>query len=283
VSSGKRKAERGDARGGGFLLLPHCLLTHDAFRTASPRAVKLLLAICTKHDGFNNGSIGLGFRELAELMDSKNHDGNGRALCELIERGIVDLARTYPKGQRLANEYRLTFVSTGDVPATNDYLSWKVGDAGTRKKAPGGNFRASETSTRSAVRVSKTSTGEETSRFENLNGGDANPPFFADQPVSETSTHIVQPYEGLSTSPSKSPPDSGGSLSAAPDAERLRERVLAVLDAADRGSQAQLAALAKIKPAALSKFLSGVGTLNDHARIRVTMALPKIRTPIAAD
>jgi hypothetical protein len=275
MSGGKRKAERGDARGGAFFLLPHCLLAHDALRTASPRAVKLLLAICGKHDGFNNGVIGLGFRELAELMDSQNHEGNGRALCELMERGIVDLARAYPKGQRLANEYRLTFVPTGDVPATNDYLSWKVGDAGTRKKAPGGNFRTSETSTRSAVRVPKTSTGEETSRFENLNGGDAKPPFFGEPPVSKTSTHILHHMGGLSQSAPKSSSDSGGSFSAAPDADGLRDRVRSALGRAARGSQGQLAALAAIRPAALSKFLSG-GSLNDPARIRLTLALPRI-------
>jgi hypothetical protein len=275
LSGGKRKTERGDARGGGFFLLPHCLLASEAFRTASPRAVKVLLALCAKHNGFNNGMIGMGFRELAEAMDSQNHGANGKALCQLMERGLVALERSYPKGQRLANEYRLTFVAMADAPATNDYLNWKPGDAGTRKKARG-NFRAAETSTRSAVRVAIASTGEEISRCENLNGGHENPPFFGSSPVAIASTHIVQPYEGLSASPSKSPQHTGGPLSAAPDPERLRERVLSTLDSAARGSQGQLAALASIRPAALSKFLSGGGSLNDQARIRLTLALPKI-------
>jgi hypothetical protein len=43
-----------------------------------------------------------------------------------------------------------------------------------------------------------------------------------------------------------------------------------------RGSQGQLAALASIRPAALSKFLRNSGPLNDQARIRLTMALPKV-------
>jgi hypothetical protein len=273
---GKRKVERADSRGGGFFLLPHCLLTSEAFRTASPRAVKVLLALCAKHNGFNNSAIGLGFRELAEIMDSRNHAANSKALCQLMERGFVALARSYPKGQRLANEYRLTFLPAGPDAATNDYLSWKAGDAGTRRKAPGGNFRASKTSTRSAVRVSKTSTGEEISRFENLNGHDAKPPISHSLPVSKTSTHIVQPYGRLSSSPLKSPETSGGPNSAAPDADELRGRVLAVLQDARRGSQGQLAALASIRPAALSKFLSDYGSLNEQARIRLTLALPKI-------
>ena len=41
-------------------------------------------------------------------------------------------------------------------------------------------------------------------------------------------------------------------------------------------AQGQLAALASIRPAALSKFLSNGGALNDLARIRLTLALPKI-------
>lgn len=276
--SGKRKTERGDARGGGFFLLPHCLLASEAFRTASPRAIKVLLSLCAKHNGFNNGAISLGFRELAEMISSGNHAANIRALCELQERGLVALERTYPKGQRLANEYRLTFVQVGESPATNEYLSWTVGDAGTGKK---GNFRVAVIETRTASRVAVASTGEETSRFDSLNGVDANPPFSGGSPVSAASTHIVQPYGGLPESPPKSPPITGGPKSAAPDAEELRGRVVAALDAAPRGSQGQLAALAAIRPAALSKFLGG-GSLNDAARIRLTMALPKIAPVLEA-
>lgn len=282
MSASKRKTERGDSRGGKFLLLPHCLLASEAFRTASPRAIKVLLALCMKHDGFNNGKIGVSFRELATLIDSGNNVANSNALCELMERGIVALARSYPKGQRLANEYRLTFVPMGETPATNEYLSWKVGDAGTLRKAPGGNFRASITETRTALRVSMAETGEETSRFDGRNASDAKPPILKVSPVSVADAHIVQPSDGLSASALKSPSNARAPLSAAPEPEGLRERVLAVLDNSVRGSQGQLAAMAAVRPAALSKFLSGAGTLNDHARIRLTCALPKLcREPMA--
>jgi hypothetical protein len=279
MSSGKRRTERGDARGGGFFLLPHSLLASKAFRTASPRAVKMLLTICGKHNGFNNGAIGLGFREMAELMSSQNHAANSKALCELIERGLLAVERTYPRGQRRANEYRLTFVATGDVTATNDYLTWKVGDAGTRNK---GNFRASKTSTRSVSRVVKTPTGVETSRCENLNASNAKSPILPRPPVAETTTHIVKPFEESSASPRKSPLKMPGHLSAAPDAEGLRARVLSVVEAAGRGSQGQLAAIAAIRPAALSKFLHNAGSLSNSARIRLTMALPKVQPTMIA-
>lgn len=276
MSGGKRKAERGDGRGGGFLLLPHCLLASEAFRTASPRAIKVLLALCAKHNGFNNGVIGVGFREMATLVASGNNVANSKALCELMERGLVALARAYPKGQRLANEYRITFINCGAEPATNEYLDWRPGDAGTRAKAQKGNFRASVIETRSPSRVSVASTGEETSRFGSLNANNAKLPISVVSPVSVASTHIVQPLGGSSRSAPQSPRNTGGPLSAAPDPEELRTRALAALDAAGRGSQGQLAALASIRPAALSKFLSSCGSLNDQARIRLTLALPKI-------
>lgn len=275
---GKRKTEKGDARGGMFFLAPQCLLSSEAFRTASPRAIQVLWALCAKHNGFNNGAIALGCRDLAEWLGCQNHAAHQQALCELQERGLIELTRTYPKGQRLANEYRLTFVSVGDTPATNEYLGWKPGDAGTRRTVRGGNFRVEAIATRSAERVAMTATGEEISRCDDRNACHAKPPNSASLPVAITSTHIGKPFEGLDSSANKSPQNTGGPP-VAPDAETLRSRVLAVLDRAERGSQGQLAALAQVRPAALSKFLHNSGTLNDQARIRLTLALPKIAAP----
>jgi hypothetical protein len=272
----KRKTQRGDARGGGFLLLPHCLLNSEAFRTASPRALKVLLALCARHDGFNNGRIGMGRRNLAEWTDCQNHGANSEAIGELVARGIVAVECEHPRAQRMSTEYRLTFMPTENCAATNDYLHWKRGDAGTVQKRNFGNFRVAMTATETSVPVAIAATGEETSRCDYRNGLDAKPPFSKPDPVAIVAPHIGKPYEGLSASPLKSPPNTGGPLSAAPDADELRDRVLAALDRAERGSQGQLAALAAIRPAALSKFLHSSGTLNDSSRIRLTMALPKL-------
>ena len=274
--SGKRKTERGDARGGEFFLLPHCVLNSEAFRTASPRAIKVLLAVCAKHNGFNNGRIGIGFRELAEWCDCQNHTANNQALGELCNRGLLSVEVEHPRAQRLSTEYRLTFVSTGDAPATNDYLHWKRGDAGTIQKRSVGNFGVATTATGKPASVATIATGEETSRCDYRNGVHAKPPFLVVDPVAITATHIVQPFGGQSASPRESTQNTDGHLSAAPDPEELRDRVTAAIEAAGRGSQGQLAALAQIRPAALSKFLGDTGSLNDAARIRLTMALPRI-------
>lgn len=284
MKSGKRKTQRGDARGGRFLLLPYCLLRSEAFRMASPRAIKVLLALCAKHDGFNNGRIGMGFRDLAEWIDCQNHTANSDALGELVARGIVAVECQHPKAQRLSTEYRLTFMSTEDEPATNDYLHWKQGDAGTVRKREVGNFRVAIVATETADPAVMAATGEETSRCDSRNRYNAKPPFLSEAPVAMVATHICKPFGALPKSSCQFPQNIGGPLSAAPDPEGLRARVLSTLDTAARGSQGQLAALAKIRPAALSKFLGGTGSLNDASRIRLTLALPKIASsvPVAA-
>ena len=277
--TGKRKTQRGDARGGTFLLLPHCLLNSEAFRTASPRAIKVLLALCAKHNGFNNGAIGLGFRDLGEWGDCQNHAANNRALGELIARGLIALECEHPRACRHSSEYRLTFMPTEHGPATNDYLTWKLGDAGTCTKRSIGNFGVAVIATKSASRVATTATGEETSRCEDRNGVHAKQPFLQAPPVAKTATHIINHVKAsseASRATQQSLENGVGRHSVAPDAKELRERVLMVLGGAPRGSQGQLAALAQILPAALSKFLNNDGPLNDHARIRLTLALPKV-------
>jgi hypothetical protein len=274
---GTAKAQKGDARGGRFFLLPFCVIRSEAFRTASPRAIKLLFALCCKHNGFNNGAIGLSFRELADMMDSQNHGANGKALRELIQRGFVTVEKIYPRGQRLANEYRLTFVSTSAGAATNDYIHWTPGDAGTRHKGRGPRkTRAATSATRTRLRVVEITTGGETSRCEIRNAVHAKSTISAIPPVADVAAHIGLPSVGLCRSASDFCRDGSLSASAAPDPDELRKRVNAVLESAGRGSQEHLAALASIRPAALSKFLHKDGTLNDRSRTRLTLALPRV-------
>lgn len=276
MGAGKRKSENADARGGRFFLLPQCVLNSLAFRTADPRAIMAMMALCAKHSGFNNGRIALSARDLADWMDCQNHAANSRAICQVIERGLVALERHYPKGQRLAREYRLTFVPAGDQKATNEYLHWQPGDAGTRRKRTLGNNRVEVAATRSAIRVEVVATGGETSRCEDHNGVDGKPPFLGSSPVAVSATHIPN-HSGAAPLSSKVSGLKGSVPSTvAPDPKELRARVLAVLREAQRGSQGQLAAMAAIRPPALSKFLHDEGPLNDQARIRLTMALPKV-------
>lgn len=282
---GGRKTERADCRGGAFFMLPHCLLNSEAFRTASARAIKMLLAICAKHRGFNNGRISVGFRELAAWSGCQNHAANNQAIGELVGRGMLAVACEHPRARRLSTEYRLTFLPTESGEATNDYLHWRQGDAGTVRKRTIGNFDVAITATGRVFGVATTTTGEETSRCDDRSGNHEKPPFSDVGPVAITATHIRNHLGGLSSCPQsslESPPNTGGPSTVAPDPEALRQQALTVLGSALRGAQGQLASLASIRPAALSKYLHNSGTLNAESRIRLTMALPKIAAMEAA-
>lgn len=288
MRSGQRKAEKPDSRGGKYLLMPHCLLASEAYRTASPRALKVLTAMCLKHNGFNNGRIGVSCRDLAEAIDSQDHGANLRAIGELVSRGLVVIEGDHAKGKRLAREYRLTFIPTETSSATHDYLHWQQGDAGSRRKCDPrnkGNKRVGETSTVRPVSVGETSTVRkqtvgETSTAETFNR--ENPPFFKSASVEESPAHIVASVSRPVRSTSKSAHNSNDLSSAAPDAEELRERAKALLASLGRGFQNKLATDANIPAGSLSKFLNYDAPLNDRARLRLTCAMPKTQAAAMA-
>ena len=67
-------------------------------------------------------------------------------------------------------------------------------------------------------------------------------------------------------------------VSAAPAAEELRERALAFIAEAGRGSQGRLAATAKIPVGTFCKFVRNGGPLNEQARVRLACSFPKAET-----
>ena len=256
-----------------------CLVTSEAFRTASPRSIKALLVLGQHHSGFNNGKIGLGFRELAEGMDSQYHAGNIAAVGELIARGIVALSAEYPKGQRLAREYRLTFIPTATGPATHDYINWTVGDAGTRYKSTfvkAGTRKngLADTATETPQTAAVTATELEkavaliTTGKKDTHG---NPPFLADVPVEVSATHIVNQFAPLSGVP-KNPPE----IAAGPQADELRHRANELIERIGRGTQGKLAKEAGVSAASMSRFLNNASDLDNSTRVQLSLAIPKV-------
>jgi hypothetical protein len=282
MSRGKAKAESADRRGGTYFLLPACLITSAAWREASPLSIKLLMALCARHTGFNNGRISLSAREAAAAVGSKNFHAISRSFGELEALGLAVLAKDRPKCERMAREYRLTFVGVGEAPATNDYLQWSLGDAGTRKK------RASPTAAETNLSVEATATARKVSveaaaadrgKFDRIGHVSAE----------DGSTHISN-HGGVFAVPSSSGGEKAtdprgfafglisraGVISAAPPIGELRERVLAHLNTCGRGAQSRLAAQAGIPGGTFSKFLRSGGPLSAQARLRLTCSLPKM-------
>lgn len=286
------RSEKPDARGGKYFLLPHCLVKSEAWRTGSPRMIKAVFVLWGKHNGFNNGKIFLNLQDLAHGMDAQNHKGNSRALAEAEARGIIEETRRYGSGARLAREFRLTFMDTKNVPATHEYLSWRPGDLGTRRKPTIGNNgkkRVAETAVETSSFIAETAEGLKLSSAETAaetSSADAKPPKFPNRPFAETAAHIVSHPKGSESVPSDHEERAGGLLSrttasaagvasAAPSEEELRERSLAFLQQAGRGWQGKLAEQAGIPPGTFSKFLHNRGPLSARARIRLTCAFPK--------
>jgi hypothetical protein len=281
----KRKqqaAHNADGRGGRFALLPHCLTASDAYRLASFRAKAIVAVVAARFDGFNNGHICLSARELADALGCQNHRANSTALGECIARGLLVCERPHPRGSRLSPEYRLTWVSSGAAgkvqPATNDYLHWQAGDAGTKPTRNIGKNRPVAIATETSLSVVTTATERKQTvaaiaTAETAN--DVNPPFLVEPSVAAIATHIVSHRGGSKTHPPRSRDIANGPISAAPDAVELRKRMLGVLARLPRGFQGRLAQAASVPPGTLSKFLNHDGPLSEQARIRLTCALPK--------
>jgi hypothetical protein len=89
----------------------------------------ILIELVREMNGYNNGEIGLSQRQMGERIGTSNYRRIGPAIAELMEHGLIDVSAEGVWKQRLAREYRLTFVSTGKPghykPATNEYRAWK--------------------------------------------------------------------------------------------------------------------------------------------------------------
>src|SRR5437773_11628799 len=111
-----------------FLMIEGYIVRSPAWRTLTPNDKAAYLELKWRHDGLNNGRIGLGCRELAEALQSSK-DTARRSLESLMEKGF--LAKAKPSGfnvkNRSATEWRLTEYPC-DVSghlATKDFMRWQ--------------------------------------------------------------------------------------------------------------------------------------------------------------
>lgn len=117
---------RADTRGGPWAGIPVCVIKSAAFGDLSYCARSLLLELVAAMNGWNNGKIALSQRQLATALKTTNFRAISRGIAELMEHGLIDVAVEGQWKERMAREYRLTFVSTKTADATNDYLSWQL-------------------------------------------------------------------------------------------------------------------------------------------------------------
>lgn len=143
-----RPPHRADTRGAGFTGLPQAVQDSPAYRDCSLWARAVLLEIIREFNGFNNGEIFLSVDQICERLNNSNRRKACRAVAELMEHGLIDVAAEGKWRERKAREFRLTFVSSGKFPAirpaTNDYRKWEApkknnGDASSPRKGETGD------------------------------------------------------------------------------------------------------------------------------------------------
>jgi hypothetical protein len=92
-----------------FVMLPKWLLDSPAYAALSLKARAALVELLHVYDGFNNGTLGMSVRRLAERLGC-SPDTAASALHELDDVGFVDTMTIGSfSRKRLASEYRLTF------------------------------------------------------------------------------------------------------------------------------------------------------------------------------
>ena len=124
---------RADLRGAGFIGLPVAVHRSAAYRSLPTFERAVLTEIIAAFNGYNNGEIAVSHRQIADALGNSNYRKISQSIATLIERGLLDISTEAVWKQRLAREYRLTFITSKKPPhtqpASNEYLHWRQNDA----------------------------------------------------------------------------------------------------------------------------------------------------------
>lgn len=247
MARGKVKADhRADNRGGPWAGLPHVVIDSPAYRDLSLWARAILIELVREMNGYNNGAIGLSQRQIGDRVGTTNYRRIGPAIAELMDHGFIDISVEGAWKQRLARQYRLTFVNTGAPghyrKATNEYLLWthdpkKSGDAtvATEKPVPAATVATDDTIAAATVAT----------------GGNGKLPKTPLVSADTVASLISKPYREELSDPCFTPENASG-----PDQDTLRKVALAAIRAGGRDAQGRLASAAGIAEPTLSTFLN---------------------------
>lgn len=120
---------RADTRGEGLIGLPKCVHKSAAYRSLDLYARAVLMEVLGRFSGYNNGEIGVSYREVGDALGNQNYSRIAKAFADLMDRGLIDIAVESLWKERHSRQYRLTFITSlkppHTRPATNDYRHWK--------------------------------------------------------------------------------------------------------------------------------------------------------------
>ena len=125
---------RSKYNGEQHLKLTHHMMNHPNFRALKGNAVKVLLALCAKHNGFNNGRIFMSYDDMADQL----YIGKTTAhrVCEELEYyGFIKMTRRSTFLGRRATEWEITFLKSEGYHPSHDWKKQKP-RLRKRKKKP---------------------------------------------------------------------------------------------------------------------------------------------------
>ena len=96
----------------------------DGIRCLSGPALKILIELRCRYNGFNNGKIILSYEEAARYLGLSKTSVK-RAFDELVDVGFIKLRKQGRWYGRKASEWSLTMISENGHPATNEWAAWK--------------------------------------------------------------------------------------------------------------------------------------------------------------
>jgi hypothetical protein len=136
MGRGKQRADhRADLRGKPFIGLPAAVLYSSAYQHLGPIPRAILVELLGRFNGYNNGKIGMSYREMADRLGTTSLKSMGPAIVELHSHGFIDVTAEGKWKPREARLYRLTFISSGSngqLAATNEYARWNPQEAKSR-------------------------------------------------------------------------------------------------------------------------------------------------------
>lgn len=111
-------------------MIEHYALESPAWEATTPNERALFIEVLQRHNGHNNGSIGLGVREAGKALGIKPHTA-GIAFDGLVALGFLRVARAsaFSLKTREAREWIITMLPVGAELPTKEFMRWQ----GTRE------------------------------------------------------------------------------------------------------------------------------------------------------
>lgn len=114
-----------------FFKLPAGLAQSAVIRTLPGQSMKIWIELHARHNGYNNGRVGLSLGECATLLGIGKTTAK-RALAELQTRGLVKLTTLGTYRGRLSSEWELTDQPTEHLGPSREYKDWRPEPKKTR-------------------------------------------------------------------------------------------------------------------------------------------------------